>query len=80
MCVCVCVCVIVYFNKFLESSFSVRAPKAQAMVELIQQFGELSGAIDRLARKDVGIESHIPTDDFPKEVSERMAVVSTCDR
>ena len=50
------------------------------MVELIQQFNDLVSQIDRLSIKPLNIQINYPTDDFPKETSERLEVLSRCDR
>jgi hypothetical protein len=49
------------------------------MVEIIQQYGELSATVDRLATKQITVQSDFPTDDFPKETAERLEVISRCD-
>ena len=58
----------------------VRAPKAQVMVELIQQFTDIANNIERLAVKPVQVQLDFPTDDFPKEIAERLEVVAKCDK
>lgn len=58
----------------------VRAPRAVMMVELIQQFADLSASIEKLASKPVTVQVDFPVDDFPKETSERLEVISRCDR
>ena len=59
---------------------SVRAPRAASMVELIQQFGDLSSTIERLSSKSLSVQTDFPTDDFPKETAERLEVISRCDK
>jgi hypothetical protein len=59
---------------------TVRAPRATMMVELIQQFADLSSSIEKLSMKQVTVQVDFPVDDFPKETSERLEVISRCDR
>lgn len=59
---------------------TVRGPKAASMVELIQQFSDLSSTIERLSTKAMTVQTDFPTDDFPKETAERLEVLSRCDR
>ncbi len=59
---------------------TVRGPKANAMVELIQQFPELAANIERLSTKPITVQTDFPTDDFPKETAERLEILSRCDR
>lgn len=51
-----------------------------SMVEIIQQYGELSATVDRLATKQIVIQNDFRTDDFPKETSDRLEVVARCDK
>ena len=59
---------------------TIRGPKAAAMVELIQQFPELSATIERLSTKPITVQTDFPTDDFPKETAERLEILARCDR
>lgn len=59
---------------------SVRGPRASSMVELIQQFSDLSSTIERLSSKIITIQTDFPTDDFPKETAERLEILSRCDK
>lgn len=59
---------------------TVRAPRAASMVELIQQFADLSSAIERLSTKTVTVQVDFPCDDFPKETQERLQVLGRCDK
>ena len=59
---------------------TIRQPKANAMVELIQQFPELSSNIERLSTKPSTVQTDFPTDDFPKETAERLEILARCDR
>jgi hypothetical protein len=59
---------------------TVRGPKAAGMVELIQQFPDLSSTIERMATKTLTVQTDFPTDDFPKETAERLEILSRCDR
>ena len=58
----------------------MRPHKAQQMVELVQQFGDLYNTIEKLASKHIPIDGDVPSDDFPKEVAERLEVMSQCDK
>lgn len=59
---------------------TVRAPRAASMVELIQQFADLSSTIERISTKTIAVQVDFPTDDFPKETQERLEVLSRCDK
>ena len=59
---------------------TVRGPKANAMVELIQQFPELTANVERLSTKPITVQTDFPTDDFPKETAERLEILARCDR
>lgn len=59
---------------------TIRGPRAASMVELIQQFNDLSSHIERLSLKPITIQVDFPTDDFPKETSERLEIISRCDK
>ena len=59
---------------------TMRPHKAQQMVELVQQFGDLYNTIEKLASKHIPIDGDVPSDDFPKEVAERLEVMSQCDK
>ena len=59
---------------------TMRPHKAQQMVELVQQFGDLYNTIEKLASKRIPIDGDVPSDDFPKEVAERLEVMSQCDK
>ena len=59
---------------------TVRTPKALSMVELIHQFSDLFENIEKLSSKSVTVQVDFPTDDFPKETSERLEVIARCDR
>ena len=59
---------------------AVRIPKALNMVELIHQFSELYANIGRLTLKPITVQVDFPTDDFPKETSERLEILSRCDK
>lgn len=50
------------------------------MVELIQQFADLSDNIERLSSKLITVQTDFPTDDFPKETAERLEILARCDR
>ena len=57
----------------------IRAPRAQVMVELIQNFADLANQIERLSTKQINIQNEFATDDFPKEVNERLEIIAKCD-
>lgn len=59
---------------------SVRSPRAAEMVELIQQFPDLSRTIERLSSKALSVQTDFPIDDFPKETAERLEILSRCDK
>jgi TolA-binding protein len=59
---------------------TVRAPKANAMIELIQQFSELASTIERMATKTTLVQVDFPSTDFPKETAERLEIISKTDR
>lgn len=50
------------------------------MVELIQQFTDLSASINTLAVKNLAVQTDFPTDDFPRETAERLEILSRCDQ
>jgi hypothetical protein len=59
---------------------TVRGPKAASMVELIQQFADLTNTIETIANKTVSVQLDFPTSDFPRETKERLEVLSRCDK
>lgn len=59
---------------------TIRAPRAIGMVELIHEFGDLNSNINRLSNKPITIQIDFPTDDFPRETSERLEILSRCDK
>ena len=59
---------------------AVRAPRAVLMVELIQQFSDITSQIERLSSKILNVQVDFPIDDFPKETAERLEIISRCDR
>lgn len=50
------------------------------MVELIQEFADLSATINKLAVKTLSVQTDFPTDDFPRETAERLEILSRCDQ
>lgn len=50
------------------------------MVELIQQFADINSTIEKVASKQLTVQVDFPTDDFPKETSERLEIIARCDR
>jgi hypothetical protein len=59
---------------------TVRGPKSNAMIELIQQFSELRTSIERLATKPITVQVDFPSTDFPKETAERREIIAKADR
>jgi hypothetical protein len=59
---------------------AVTNPRADMMVELIQQYADLMNSIERLTNKQLMVQVEYPTDDFPKEISERLEIISRCDK
>jgi len=57
-----------------------RGPRAALMVELIQQFSDLTSQIERLSSKPLSVQTEFPIDDFPKETTERLEIIARCDR
>lgn len=58
----------------------VRAPRATAMVEMIHEFGDLMSIMEQVSHKPVTVQTEFPTDDFPRETSERLEVLARCDK
>lgn len=59
---------------------TIQVPRAVGMVELIQQFGDLTNAIESLSIKPISVQVDFPTDDFPRETSERLDILARSDR
>lgn len=59
---------------------SIRTPNAVAMVELIHEFGDLHATITQRAAQPINIQVDFPTDDFPREIAERLEVVARSDK
>lgn len=59
---------------------TVRVPRATSMVEVIQEYADLSSIIDNLSLKPVAVQVDFSTDDFPKETAERLEVIARCDK
>jgi hypothetical protein len=59
---------------------TIRTPNGVAMVELIQEFGDLFANISQLSIKPVTIQVDFPTNDFPRETAERLEVMARCDK
>jgi cell division protein FtsB len=53
---------------------------SNVMVELIQQFPEISATIEKLANRSLTVQVEFPSEDFPKETTERLEIISRCDR
>lgn len=50
------------------------------MAEVIQEYGELSSLINQTANKMIQLQVDFPTDDFPRETSDRLEILNRCDR
>lgn len=59
---------------------SINAPRADCMVELIQQFSDVSSNIEKLSVKPITVQVEYPTNDFPRETAERLEILAHCDR
>lgn len=59
---------------------TVKGPRANSMIEIIQQFGDLATTIERISTKTVIVQVDFPTTDFPKETSERLEIIARCDK
>jgi hypothetical protein len=64
----------------LQSADGFTLPKATRMVELIQEYSDLTSTIEFLSTKPVAVRVDFPTDDFPRETAERLEVISRCDQ
>lgn len=58
----------------------VRGPRAATMVELIQQYPDLSSTIERMSARAMSVQVDFPTADFPKETAERLEILARCDK
>jgi hypothetical protein len=58
----------------------IKLPKAVLMVEIIQEFGELSSTINSTAERTVNLQVDFPTNDFPREISERLELIAKVDK
>jgi hypothetical protein len=58
----------------------VRAPRSQIMVEIIQQYTDISNTIERMAKRRISVQVDFPIDDFPRETAERLEINSKCDK
>lgn len=67
-------------NPHSASYETVNVPRADLMVELIQQYTDLVNAIETAATKQITVQVDFPTDDFPKETAERLAMLARCDK
>lgn len=57
-----------------------RTPKATKMVELIQEYADLSSSIEHLAMKPLSVRVDFSTDDFPRETAHRLELISRIDK
>ncbi len=64
----------------LSGGGSVLPPNTALMLHLIQQYPDLQNKIDQLASRLPIIETDFNSVDFPTEVSDRLAVISRCDK
>ena len=63
------------------SDSSIRqSRRTAAMVELIQQFADISATIDRLATKPLNTQVDFPSTEFPRELSDRLDKASRFDK
>lgn len=58
----------------------IPAPKASIMIDYIQQYSDLVSQIEKVSSKKISVMVDFPTNDFPRETSERLEVISKCDR
>lgn len=59
---------------------SVKGHKAASMVELIQQFTDISSTIERLSTKALTVQVDFPATDFPRETADRLDKISRFDK
>jgi hypothetical protein len=64
----------------LATGHSVPPPNPALMLHLIQQYPDLQAKIDTLASRIPLIDTDFTSSDFPTEVSDRLAVISRCDK
>ena len=62
------------------SGGGVAPPNPALMLHLIQQYPDLQAKIDQLASRIPIVDTEFNTNDFPTEVSDRLAVISRCDK
>ena len=58
----------------------ITPPNPALMLHLIQQYPDLQAKIDELAQRFPNIDTDFNANDFPTEVSDRLAVISRCDK
>lgn len=51
-------------------------PRADLMIELIQQYADLIQSINKLTNKQIVVQLDYNVNDFPKEISERLEIIS----
>ena len=61
-------------------SNGIAPPNPALMLHLIQQYPDLQAKIDELAQRFPNVDTDFNTNDFPTEVSDRLAVISRCDK
>lgn len=59
---------------------SIPPPNPALMLHLIQQYPDLQAKIDQMASRIPLIDTDFNSNDFPTEVSDRLAVISRCDK
>lgn len=60
----------------IHNDHLMMTPRADLMVELIQQYTDLIQTINKLTNKQIVIQLNYSVDDFPKEISERLEIIS----
>ena len=55
-------------------------PRAAKMVELIQEYADLTASIEGLSSKALAVRVDFSADDFPRETKDRLDVIARCDK
>ena len=55
-------------------------PRATKMVELIQEYADLTASIEGLSSKLLAVKVDFSADDFPRETADRLDVIARCDK
>jgi len=64
----------------MAAGHTVLPPNPALMLHLIQQYPDLQAKIDQLSSRIPLIDTDFTSTDFPTEVSDRLAVISRCDK